>query len=188
MAGRRASPYLWLDGAEEKTMNAISGEKFSGLSPTLCRVFASLRMYLASFPLPPMRFVRNWSASATASGYAVLKLRLSERRTGDREYFLWRTADANCARGAQSPERFAESQRQGRLLTLNDQVAHLWPTPKAGDAIIGMTARISGRTLEKSGHLGTQVYCAEMFPTPRASDADKGQKTPDGIDVKRQLK
>jgi hypothetical protein len=42
---------------------------------------------------------------------------------------LFRTPDAGFARGAQSPERFAESVRKGRLLTLNDQVTHLFPTP-----------------------------------------------------------
>ena len=61
--------------------------------------------------------------------FGILKLWLSVRRTGEQESFLWRTPDAGCYRGAQSPERFAESQRLGRLLVLNDQVAHLYPTP-----------------------------------------------------------
>ena len=70
--------------------------------------------------------------------------------------------------------------KKGRLLTLNDQIAHLWPTPKASDAVMGMTARTSGRPLEKSTHLQARVYCAEMFPTPRASDGGKGTRTPEG--------
>ena len=93
---------------------------------------------------------------------------------------LFRTPDAGCSRGAQSEARFAESVKEGRLLTLNDQVAHLWPTPKASDAVMGMTARTSGRPLEKSTHLQARVYCAEMFPTPRAADGDKGTRTPEG--------
>jgi len=32
-----------------------------------------------------------------------------------------------------------------------------WPTPKACDAIMGMTARTSGRTIERSTHLQTRV-------------------------------
>ena len=93
---------------------------------------------------------------------------------------LFRTPDAGCSRGVQSKERFAESQEAGRLLTLNDQIAHLWPTPKASDAVMGMTARTSGRPLEKSTHLQARVYCAEMFPTPRAADAEKGTRSPEG--------
>jgi hypothetical protein len=42
---------------------------------------------------------------------------------------LFRTPDAGCSRGAQSPERFAKSVGAGKLLTLNDQIAHLFPTP-----------------------------------------------------------
>ncbi|NCC91368.1 MAG: DNA (cytosine-5-)-methyltransferase [Spirochaetia bacterium] len=47
----------------------------------------------------------------------------------------------------------------------------LWPTPISG--VCGMTARTTGRPLEKSGHLTTQVYLAEqrerLWPTPRAN-------------------
>jgi hypothetical protein len=55
----------------------------------------------------------------------------------------------------------------------------MWPTPKASDAVIGMTARTSQRTIEKSTHLNTQVYLAEkakMWPTPNARD-HKGKTT-----------
>lgn len=37
--------------------------------------------------------------------------------------------------------------------------ARLWMTPQAGAC--GMTSRTTGRPLEKSTHLQTQVYCAE---------------------------
>ena len=48
----------------------------------------------------------------------------------------------------------------------------MWPTPKASDADMGMTARTSGRPIEKSTHLQTQVYIAErMWPTPRAKES-----------------
>jgi hypothetical protein len=46
---------------------------------------------------------------------------------------LFRTPDAGCSRGAQSKERFKKSMAEGKLLTLNDQVAHLFPTPRATD-------------------------------------------------------
>lgn len=54
--------------------------------------------------------------------------------------------------------------------------AKMWPTPKSSDAIMGMTARTSGRPIEKSTHLQTQVYLAEqkMWPTPCATEARQG--------------
>jgi hypothetical protein len=50
----------------------------------------------------------------------------------------------------------------------------LWPTPGAEPC--GMTATTSGRPIEKSTHLQTQVYLAEkkMWPTIRASDGEHG--------------
>lgn len=46
-----------------------------------------------------------------------------------------------------------------------------WATPKAGDAIIGATARTSGRPLKKTTHLAAQVH---LYPTPRAADGIAG--------------
>jgi hypothetical protein len=130
-----------------------------------------------------------------------MKLRLSARSTGECGCFLWRapeagdcanrkfarnsrgepklsaqvklfrTPDAGCARGAQSKERFAESLKEGRLLTLNDQVAHLFPTPRATDGDKG-TRSAEGSLKELArGHgvdLGASV---RIFPTPTRDDA-----------------
>ena len=181
-----ANPSPWLVTGRDGTTLGTCGLSFRGWSERLARVGSLLRTYLASFPLPPTTSARIWSVSATASGFGILKLWLSARRIGGQESFLWRTPDAGCGRGAQSPERFAESQRLGRPLVLNDQVAHLyptprccsgkrsgganrsefyrlWATPKAGDAIIGATARTSERSPEKTTHLAAQVH---IFPTP----------------------
>ena len=168
--GRHASQCLWLEGAEDRVTSDISGERFPGLSPTLCRVFSSLKTHLESFPLPRTRFARIWSASATRSGYAILKLRLSARSTGGRECFLWATPSAADCQGSHGGG-------QGKSLRTD---VRLWPTPKASDAVMGMTARTSGRPLEKSTHLQARVHCAEMFPTPRAADAEKGTRSPEG--------
>jgi len=60
----------------------------------------------------------------------------------------------------------------GKIVTVRDSIrsGKLWPTPKAGAC--GMTARTSGRPIEKSTHLTTQVFLAEqqakLWPTPRA--------------------
>ena len=188
--GSHVSPSPWLVTGRDGTTLGTCGLSFRGWSEKLARVGLLLRTYLESSPLPPTTSARIWSVSATASGFGILKLWLSARRIGGQESFLWRTPDAGCGRGAQSPERFAESQRLGRPLVLNDQVAHLyptprccsgkrsgganrsefyrlWATPKAGDAIIGATARTSGRSPEKTTHLAAQVH---IFPTPRAAN------------------
>jgi hypothetical protein len=167
------SPSAWLESKKDGTTTGIYGRSFRGWSGKLDLVGSSLKTYLGLCGLPLTTFARTWSLKVTASGFGILKLRLSERGTGGQGYSfwrtpsgqertrqglktgqqvhlsdqargLWRTPDAGCARGAQSPERFAESQEKHRLLTLNDQVAHL-------------------------------------FPTPRAADADKGQRTPEGV-------
>ena len=314
-------PSAWLESGKGGTTKDISGLSFRAWSPTLSLVGSLLKTYLVSCGLPSTTFARTWSASATPSGFGLMKLRLSARSTagcgsslwatpntmdslpqrspeslarvrngtrkgrsmpanlreqadegtvrlwrtptaeepgidpallepipggtlgGNNRHYnretgrvaqfglsqqvrlsegqtlwrtpkaddpnhgsaseagimrrlekgqsirlqdqvnhpaLFRTPDAGCSRGAQSEERFAESVKEDRLLTLNDQIAHLWPTPKASDAVMGMTARTSGRPLEKSTHLQARVYCAEMFPTPRASDGGKGTRTPEG--------
>jgi hypothetical protein len=84
---------------------------------------------------------------------------------------LFRTPDAGCARGAQSEARFAESVKNGRLLTLNDQIAHLFPTPRASDGEKG-TRSAEGSLKELArGHgmdLGSSV---RVFPTPTCNDA-----------------
>jgi hypothetical protein len=78
---------------------------------------------------------------------------------------LFRTPDAGCFRGAQSPERFVRSLEEGRLLTLNDQVAYLFPTPKATDADHG-----GPRQRDSRGNMGLPAVAA-LFPTPTANDA-----------------
>ena len=159
-----ASRSPWLVSGKDGTTLDSCGLSFRGWSERLARVGLLLRTYLASFPLPPMTSARIWSVSATASGFGILKLWLSVRRTGEQESFLWRTPDAGCYRGAQSPERFAESQRLGRPLVLNDQVAHLYPTPT-----------VSGNN-NKAGASptagdGLATFVRKLLPTPTANDA-----------------
>jgi hypothetical protein len=60
----------------------------------------------------------------------------------------------------------------------------MWPTPKANEP--GMTAKTTGRGVEKSTHLTTQVALAEgiidrktgrLFATPQARDFRTGQQS-----------
>lgn len=64
---------------------------------------------------------------------------------------------------------------------ISETVSGLWPTPKAQEP--GMSAKTSGRSVEKSTHLTTQVALAEgminlqtgkIWPTPCASDGVRG--------------
>ena len=130
-----ANRFPWLESKKEKGMIVIYGRKCSELSESLRRVGSSVRMYLESCELPLPTLYRTWSVKAMTSRCLILKLRLSERRTEEKEL-------------------------------------HLWPTPKASDAIMGMTAKTSGRPIEKSTHLQTKVYCAEkgLIPTPRSHE------------------
>ena len=150
----RASRSVWREGSEDKVTSDIYGEMFSSLSPTLCRVFASLRTYLASCRLPQMTFVRNWSASATASGYAVLKLRLSERSTGGCASFLWATPNAADCQGSHGGG-------QGKSLRTD---VRIFPTPMAAEAKRGANHRYA------RGNLGLSAV-VHMFPTPTANDS-----------------
>jgi hypothetical protein len=182
MADFPVSPSVALGNVSRNRMKDISGRSFRGWSEKLDRIGFWLKMYLESCPLPLTMFVRIWSVKTTASGFSITKLRLSAPRIAGHESSLWRTPDAHCERGAQSPERFAASMKTGKLLTLNDQVAHLtrlWATPKASDAITGATARQSDRAPEKTTHLTAQVH---LFPTPRAADGEKGQRTKAGAE------
>jgi hypothetical protein len=64
-----------------------------------------------------------------------------------------------------------ESMRGGRLLTLNDQVAHLFPTPKATDA--DKEQRTANGVLKEveRGHGIALPSHVQIFPTPTANDA-----------------
>jgi hypothetical protein len=70
-----------------------------------------------------------------------------------------------------------------RVLLTKETECGSWPTPKANEP--GMSAKTSGRPVEKSTHLTTQVALAEgminpktgnMWPTPTVQDADKATK------------
>jgi hypothetical protein len=191
-ADSRANRFRALGNEKIKTTTGISGRNFRGWSPKLDLLGFWLKTYLELCPLPGTTFARIWSEKVTQSGFFVMKLRLSERGIGERESFLWRTPkaddpnhgsvsceavqkklgkkqtirlqdqvnhpvlfrtpDAGCARGTQSEKRFSESQKKHRPLSLNDQVAHLLPE---------------------------QIH---LFPTPRAADGMKGQRTKKGAE------
>ncbi|MDR2780598.1 MAG: hypothetical protein LBB28_05690, partial [Synergistaceae bacterium] len=84
---------------------------------------------------------------------------------------LFRTPDAGCSRGAQSKERFAESLEKHSLLTLNDQIAHLFPTPRASDS--DKELRTPGGAMKEMsrGHGISLPAHIQLYPTPTRNDA-----------------
>jgi hypothetical protein len=84
---------------------------------------------------------------------------------------MFRTPDAGCARGAQSAERFKKSMTEGKLLTLNDQIAHLFPTPRATDADKGTRTTCGAVKEAHRGHGIDLPSHVRIFPTPTRGDA-----------------
>jgi hypothetical protein len=100
-----------------------------------------------------------------------------EHLTSGNESGSWRTPTVGMlnADRAKDPEYGQRKLAKGQTITLADQVkdSRMWPTPKANEP--GMTAKTTGRGVEKSTHLTTQVALAEgmidpttgrLWPTP----------------------
>jgi hypothetical protein len=108
----------------------------------------NLADYVQMFPTPQSRYFR--------SGQAERAERDGKQKNLNDYVKLWPT-----------PRNNTGPSKDAKHLSL-DAAVKLWPTPKASDAVMGMTARTSGRPIEKSTHLQAQVYLAEKkrWPTP----------------------
>lgn len=125
---------VWQETKKGKTIPVISGRNFRGWSEKLDRVGLSVKTYLEYSVSRQTQYVPIWSVKATKSGFGILKLRVSVRDTGEKEYFLLRTPDAHCDRGFRKRETFERRMKKGLPLQLNDQIAHMLPTPTANDS------------------------------------------------------
>ena len=177
-ADSHASPSVWLESREANGMTATFGLKCCELSKNLRRVGLSVRMYLESCELPRGMWLRIWSARAITSSCLLLRLLLSERRTGGSESRLWATPSAMDSLPQRSPEalqRLAETARKGRSRpsNLREQVDEttmaLWPTPTARDYKDG--GATSCANVPVNGLLGRAVH---LYPTPKAQNARGG--------------
>jgi hypothetical protein len=156
-------PSPWRVTKKDRTTTDISGLNFRAWSPKLDRFGSLLRMYLESCELPLTTLERTWSVSATASGFGILKLRLSERRTGECGCSLWRTPKASDPNhGSASHEGILRRLEKSQTIRLQDQVNHpeLFPTPRAAE---GMTHPLRANVVNPRGRL--EDYVA-LFPTP----------------------
>lgn len=182
-ADSHASPSPWLESKRAKGMIDTSGRRCSELSPSCARVALSVRTYLESSRLPPGRWSRIWSVLAITSSCLILRLRLSELGTGDRECFSLRpTPNTMDALPPKSPEALKKemTSRPGRKQPCNllDWVAvqegkSLWPTPTARDCKGANSLKhlTQPKTPGNNHHVRQLANAVKLFTTPCAADA-----------------
>ena len=179
-----ASPFPWLESKREKEMIVTSGRRCSELSENCARAALSVRTYLESSRLPPGKWSRIWSVQAITSSCLILKLRLSELGTGDRECFSLRpTPNTMDALPPKSPEALKKEMtvsRPGRKqpCNLRDWVAvqegkSLWPTPTARDCKGANSLKhlTQPKTPGNNHHVRQLANAVKLFTTPCAADA-----------------
>jgi hypothetical protein len=96
---------------------------------------------------------------------------------------LWRTPKADDPNhGSASEAGIARRLEKGQSIRLQDQVNHprLFRTPDAGCSRGAQSPERFAESVEKGRLLTLNDQIAHMFPTPRATDGDKGARTPDG--------
>lgn len=192
-----ASPSPWLESRRERGMIVTSGRRCFELSPSCVRVALSVRTFLESSRLPPGRWSRIWSVLAITSSCLILRLRLSELGTGDRECFSLRpTPNTMDALPPKSPEALKKEMtvsRPGRKqpCNLRDWVAvqegkSLWPTPTARDykGANSLKHLTQPKTPGNNHHVRQLANAVKLFMTPCAADAQGTH----GVDNHRSLR
>ena len=178
-----ASPSPWLESKREKGMIDTYGRRCFELSESCARVALSVKTFLESSRLPPGRWSRIWSVLAITSSCLILRLRLSELGTGDRECFSLRptptTMDALPPKSPEALKKEMTGSRQGRKqpCNLRDWVAvqegkSLWPTPRANEYKDTLQSVPPSRQKDPGKcNLTQRVAMERMFATPCAADA-----------------
>ncbi len=174
----------WLESKKAKGTTVTYGLKCCELSENLRRVGSSVRMYLESCALPLPTLYRTWSVKAITSSCLILKLRLSERRTGGSVSRLLPTVTASLGEHG-GPNQRDSSGRPGLQMA-----AQLWATPNTMDYLpqrspealkrLSETAR-KGRS--RPSNLREQV-CPEtvqLWSTPTVNDAKNSTLPPSQI-------
>lgn len=167
-----ASPFPWLESKKERKTIVTSGRQCCELSESCARVALSVRTYLESSRLPPGKWSRIWSVQAITSSCLILKLRLSERGTGDQGCSssespkMWKTP---VAADAANRKMYVNSRGEPNL---SGQVK-LYPTPKASDSKGSGPAgsKSAEHDLARGNLRGVLLYA-----TPCARDYRTGQR------------
>lgn len=134
-----ASRFPWPERKGAKKTTVTSGLKCSGLSESLRRVGWSVRTFLESCALPLPTLSKVWSVKAITPSCLLLKLRLSERRTGESASHLWPTATARDYKDGTA--KSCANTPINRLLerAIHATNAGLFPTPTTGAGLCGGT-------------------------------------------------
>ena len=138
-ADSHASPSPWLESKRAKGMIDTSGRRCSELSESCARVALSVKMYLESSALPPGRWLRVWSVQAITSSCSILKLRLLELGTEDRECSssesqMWPTPRANEYKDTLKSVPPSRKKDPGKCNLTQRVAMKLFTTPCAADA------------------------------------------------------
>ena len=174
-----ASPSVWLASKRAKGTTVTYGLKCSELSENLRRVGSLVRTYLESCALPLPTLSRTWSARAITPSCLILKLRLSERRTGGNasrllptEPQLWSTPTANDAKNSTLPP--SQLKRGG----LPGQIMRaMYQTPTTGAGLCGGTGNYQQlKKKEQDGEI-TPEECRSM------AAGNGGQLNPDWVEA-----
>lgn len=138
-ADSHASPSPWLESKRAKGMIDTSGRRCSELSESCARVALSVRTFLESSRLPPGRWSRIWSVLAITSSCLILRLRLSELGTEDRECSssesqVWPTPRANEYKDTLKSVPPSRQKDPGKCNLTQRVAMKLFTTPCAADA------------------------------------------------------
>ena len=175
-ADSHASPSPWLESKRAKGMIDTSGRRCFELSESCARVALSVRTFLESSRLPPGRWSRIWSVLAITSSCLILRLRLSELGTGDRECSssapqMWPTpTEGQCGMTAVTSGRPPEkSTHLGAQVLIR---SGLWPTPRANEYKDTLQSVPPSRQKDPGKcNLTQRVAMERLFTTPCAADA-----------------
>jgi len=135
-----------------------------------------------------------WKVKATPLKASIFRLAPSTRRTSDKDFIGWRTPNTRdgMQSGYEDMEKLANRWERGKQVQLCDQVkmvtSSVRSTPTVNDA-----KNTAGPSQFKRNSQALNVQAAggreagrvwdrdqAIWPTPRAVDGDKGQRTPDG--------
>ena len=153
----RVNLSAWPVNSEGSTTSGIFGHKCSELSESLGRVGWLVKTYLEYCELPRTKYVRVWSARVTKSGYWIMKLRLSERRTGESGSRLLPTPVATIGTHG-GPNQRDSGGRMGLQMA-----ARVWVSTPTANPKPRSHRFAAGRT-------PNPAEAAKMWPTPNTMD------------------
>lgn len=177
-----ASRFPWQESKKEKGTIVTYGMRCSELSESCARIALSVRTFLESSGLPPGKWSRIWSRQGITSSCSVLKLRLSEHGTGDRECFLLlpttNTMGKMPPKSEEALNREAKGTRKGRRQPCNlrdwgavQEGFRMWPTPRANEGKDVLQSVPPSRQKDPGKCNLTNAVAMSLFTTPCAADA-----------------